>query len=109
MLVSSSIVISTDPSRMNITCSVSSCACQGTCFPGSYCTRQSRTCSPPIAWRRTPSTNSNDSRPFQVRNGLETLSGIDAEEAGALVRGERLHRDVLVEDDALALAARLSR
>ena len=34
--VSSSIVISTSPSRMNITCSVSSCACQGTSLPGSY-------------------------------------------------------------------------
>src|SRR5256714_6734055 len=76
--VSSSIVISTSPSRMNITCSVSSCACHGTCLPGWYSTRQSSTCSPPIACRRTPSTNSHGSRPFQVRNGLP--SGIDVQE-----------------------------
>src|SRR5207244_9257422 len=101
VFVSSSIVISTSPSRMNITCSVSSCACHGTCFPGSYRTRQSSTCSPPIACRRTPSTNSHESRPFQLRNGLDFDSGFDAKETLAAVGRHRSHREVLVEDDPL--------
>src|SRR5258708_32009295 len=90
---------------MNITCSVSSCWCHGTCLPGSYCTRQSSTCSPPIAWRCTPSTNSHESRPLQVRNGL--ASAIDVEETGAVVRRQRSHRNVFVEDHALSVAPRL--
>src|SRR5437868_1999558 len=104
--VSSSIVISTSPSRMNMTCSVSSCLCQGTSFPGSYRTRQSSTCSPPIAWIRTPSTNSYESRPFQVRNG-PGASVIGGEEPRAAVRRDRPNRDLLVEDDPLAVAPRL--
>src|SRR4051794_16167888 len=110
VVVSSSIVISTSPSRMNITCSVSSCLCHGTCLPGSYRTRQSKTCSPPIACSRTPSTNSHESRPFHVRNGREAAacSGIDTEVCRAPVRGDGLDRDLLVEDDALAVPARLA-
>src|SRR5436305_13931254 len=99
--------MSTSPSRTNITCSVSSCLCHGTCLPGWYCTRQSRTCSPPIACSRTPSTNSHESRPFHVRNGDDAVSGIDVQEAGAAVRRHGLHREVLVEDNPLAVAFRL--
>src|SRR6476661_10284911 len=106
VFVSPSIVISTSPSRMNITCSVSSCACHGTCFPGLYWTRQSSTCSPPIACSRTPSTNSNESRPFHVRKGV--VSGIDVQEPGPAVRGDGLHRQILVVDDSLAVASRLA-
>src|SRR3954463_4303285 len=106
VVVSSSIVISTSPSRTSITCSLSSCACHGTCLPGSYVTRQSSTWSPPIACRRTPSTNSHESRSFQVRKG--EASGIDVQEAGAAVRGHGLHREVLVEEDPLPVALRLA-
>ena len=107
VVVSSSIVISTSPSRMNITCSVSSCLCHGTCLPGAYCTRQRSTCSPPIACRRTPSTNSHESRPFQVRNGRDSgaaQASTPKNPAPPFAR-ERLDREVLVEDDALAVAA----
>src|SRR5439155_7356144 len=75
-------------------------------LPGSYWTRHRRTCSPPTAWIRTPSTNSYDSRPFHVRNGPRA-SGIGREEPLAAVRGQGLDRDRLVEDDALAVARRL--
>src|SRR5207248_1036535 len=110
VVVASSTVISTSPSRMNITCSVSSCLCHGTCLPGAYWTRQSSTCSPPIACRRTPSTNSHESRPVQVRNGreAEACSGIDSEVRGAAVRRDGVDRQVLVEDHALAVAARFA-
>src|SRR6185312_17524534 len=80
----------------------------GTCFPGSYCTRQSSTCSPPIAWSRTPSTNSQESRPFQVRKGRAPVaSGLDTEVPFAAVRRDRGERDLLVVDDPLAVAAGL--
>src|SRR3978361_1210756 len=91
---------------MNITCSVSSCACHGTCLPGSYLTLQSSTCSPPIAWMRTPSTNSNASRPSRGRGAEDPAIG--GEERLAGVRRERLHREVLVEDDALSVPYRLA-
>src|SRR3954453_20796903 len=90
---------------MNITCSVCSCACHGTCLPGSYRTRQSSTWSPPTAWRWTPSTNSHASRPDQVPNGRG--SGIGAEEVLAAVLGDGLQGQVLVEDYPLPLAPRL--
>src|SRR3954452_24090017 len=106
VVVSSSIVISTSPSRTSITCSLSSCACHGTCLPGSYCTRQSRTWSPPIACRRTPSVISKASTSFQVRK--PDASGIDAPERLPAVRADAGDRDLLVEDDALALAPRLA-
>src|SRR5438552_15338204 len=104
--VSSSIVISTSPSRISITCSVCSWLCHGTCLPGSYWTRQSSTCSPPTAWSRTPSTNSNDSRPFQVRNGPRP-SVIGLEEPLAAVRRDGAHGDLLVEHDPLPVATGL--
>src|SRR5438874_10609260 len=93
---------------MNITCSVSSCLCHGTCLPGSYCTRQSSTWSPQIAWRRTPSTNSHESRPFQVRKGREpVVSSLDTEEPLTAVRRDGRKREVIVVDHPLAFAARL--
>src|SRR5256885_636750 len=104
--VSPATVILTSPSTIAITCSVSSWLWSGTCLPGSYVTRHSRICSPPIACRRTPSTNCQASTPFQVRNGDEA-SAIRVEEAFAAVRAHRPDRDRLVEDDALALAPRL--
>src|SRR5215212_1429902 len=99
-------VIVTEPSRMAISCSVCSWAWRVTCLPGSYCTRQSRTWSPPMACRRTPSTNSKAWMPFQVRKGER--SGIDAPEGLPAVGAQRRHRDLLVVDHALALAARLA-
>src|SRR6476620_9488256 len=94
---------------MTISCSVSSCLCHGTCLPGAYWTRQSRACSPPIACRRTPSTNSHEARPFHVRNGRDSPgSGFDTEESFTAVRRDGLDGDVLVEDDPLSVTARLS-
>src|SRR4051812_31884646 len=101
--VSSPMVIVTLPSTTAISCSVCSCACRGTCLPGWYCTRHSRTWSPPMACRCTPSTNSNGSTPFQVENP----SGMDPPERLAAVGAQRPDRELLVVDDALALAARL--
>src|SRR3954451_21656787 len=103
--VSSPMVIVTRPSMTAISCSVCSWACRETCLPGSYCTRHSSTWSPPIAWSRTPSTNSNASTPFQVPN---PDSGIDAPEGPAAVGAERGDGDLLVVDYALALATRLA-
>src|SRR3954467_6914545 len=93
---------------MNITCSVSSCLCQGTCLPGAYCTRQRSTCSPPIACSRTPLTNSQESRPFHVRDGRDSaVSGLDTEVPLASVRRDRCQRDLLVVDDPFAVTPRL--
>src|SRR3954451_9705536 len=103
--VSSPIVIVTVPSTTAMSCSVCSWAWRLTSLPGSYCTRHSRTWSPPMACRRTPSTNSKASRPFQVRNGEG--SGIHAPEAGAAVGADLRDGELLVEDHALALAPRL--
>src|SRR5437763_8619228 len=108
VVVSSSIVISTSPSRRNITCSVSSCLCHGTCFPGSYRTRQSSTCSPPIACSLTPSTHGHESRPFHVRNGRDSrTSWLDTVEPLAAVGGDGRQRELTVEDHVLSLALRL--
>src|SRR6476469_6022033 len=104
--VSSPMVMDTEPSMIAISCSVCSWAWRLTCLPGSYCTRQSRTWSPPMACRRTPSTNSKAGTPFQVRKPAR--SGIDAPEGLPAVGAQRRHRDLLVVDDALALAARLA-
>src|SRR2546428_2814137 len=104
--VSPSTVTVTSPSMIAMTCSVCSWLWSGTCFPGSYVTRQSRICSPPIACSRTPSANCQASTPFQVRNGVEA-SAIGLEEPLAAVRAHRPDRDVLVEDDALSVAPRL--
>src|SRR3954453_10406467 len=104
--VSSPIVMVTEPSTTAMSCSVCSWAWRGTCLPGSYRTRQSRTWSPPTACRRTPSTNSNASTPFQVLNGEP--SGMDAPVGLAAVRAQRLDEDLLVEDDPLAVPAGLA-
>src|SRR4051794_8914118 len=94
----------TEPSMIAITCSVCSWAWRGTCLPGWYCTRHSRTWSPPNAVMWTPSTNSNGSTPFQLP---KPDSGMHAPVGLAAVGGDRLDRQVLVEDHPLALAARL--
>src|SRR5258708_25126982 len=91
---------------MIITCSVTSWLCHGTRLPGRYSTWHSSTCSPPIACRWTPSTNSQAWRPCHVRNGDDL--DIGGEETGAVVRRERPHRDCVVEDHALAVAPRLA-
>src|SRR2546428_7177273 len=101
-----STVTVTSPSTIAITCSVCSWLWTGTCFPGSYVTRQSRICSPPMACRRTPSANCQASTPFHVRNGV-AVSAICLEEALAAVRAHRPDRKLVVEDDALAFAPRL--
>src|SRR6185312_2635568 len=94
---------------MTMSCSVSSCLCQGTCLPGSYRTRQSSACSPPIAWSRTPSTNSHESRPFHVRKGLVFVrAGVYTEVPLATGRRHRFHGEMLVEHDSLAVDPRLS-
>src|SRR3954452_4360456 len=103
--VSSPIVIRTEPSMIAITCSVCSCAWRGTCLPGWYCTRHSSSWSPPMACRCTPSTNSNGSTPFQELK--PDPSGMDAPVGLAAVGRHGLDRELLVEDDPLALAARL--
>src|SRR6476469_3916067 len=104
--VSSPMVMDTEPSMIAISCSVCSWAWRLTCVPGSYGTRQSRTWSPPIACRRTPSTNSNDGTPFHVPK--PEPSGIDAPEGLPAVGAQRRDRDLLVVDHPLALAARLA-
>src|SRR6266550_2049558 len=101
--VSPATVIFTSPSMIAMTCSVCSWLWSGTCFPGSYVTRQSRICSPPIACSVTPSTNCQASTPFQVRNGV-AISAICLEEAFAAVRAHRPDRNRVIEDDALAVA-----
>src|SRR4051794_2189589 len=103
--VSSRMVIVTEPSRMAMSCSVCSWGWRLPCLPGSYCTRQSSTWSPPMACSRTPSTNSNASTPFHVPN---PESGIDAPERPAAIGAERGDGDLLVVDHPLALAARLA-
>src|SRR5439155_19485512 len=104
--VSSATAAAASPSMMAMTCSVCSWVWSGTCFPGSYVTRQSRICSPPIACSRTPSTNCQASTPIHVRNGVG-VSVIRLEEAPAAVRAHRPDRKLVVEDDALAVATRL--
>src|SRR5438034_10388002 len=104
--VSPSTVTVTSPSMIAMTCSVCSWLWSGTCFPGSYVTRQSRICSPPIACSRTPSANCHDSTPFHVRNG-DGASAIRLEKALAGGRAHRTDGQLLVEDHALAVAARL--
>src|SRR3954452_4912769 len=103
--VSSPIVMVTEPSTTAMSCSVCSWAWRGTCFPGSYRTRQSRTWSPPTACRCTPSTNSNASTPFQLPNGersaMHTPVGL------AAVAADGGDGDLLVEDHALAFPSRL--
>src|SRR5439155_26527771 len=67
--VSSSIVISTSPSRMNITRTMSPCTCYATSLAGSYWTGRSSTPSPPLACNPTPSTHPNPPLPPLVGNG----------------------------------------
>src|SRR5436190_14203185 len=111
--VSEPIVISTSPSVMSITCSVCSWECRLTTVPGSYFTRHISTCSPPIESTSTVGKIRNGSVPFQLRNG-EAVRALLIHELepvavpAAAHSGNRSHGVLLVEDDALALAARLA-
>src|SRR5262245_33769999 len=63
------------------------------------------TCSPPAAWMRTPVANSKSSTPFQLPND-ESGTGTDGELEARPLAGNRIDRDVLVEDHPLAVPAR---